>query len=121
MALIAEAAERPAAWEALNGQPAPIDALGSRLDPRISQETVVAQADRIAAARGADATAVRALIDGTILDGTLGLFGEPRVNVLETDLAPDAAFPWASREYQRNDTRRRHSPLTRRPVDTGDA
>jgi K+-transporting ATPase ATPase C chain len=95
-ALITEVAERRAAWEALNGQPAPIDAVtasGSGLDPHISPETALAQAERIAAARGADATAVGALIDGATLGRTLWLFGEPRVNVLETNLALDAAFP----------------------------
>ena len=95
-ALIAEVAERRVAWEALNGKPAPIDAVtasGSGLDPHVSPENALAQADRIAAARGADATAVRALIDGATLGRTLWLFGEPRVNVLETNLALDVAFP----------------------------
>jgi potassium-transporting ATPase KdpC subunit len=95
-ALIADVTERRAAWEALNGQPAPIDAVtasGSGLDPHISPEAALAQADRIAAARGADATAVRALIKGATLGRTLWLYGEPRVNVLETNLALDAAFP----------------------------
>ena len=94
--LIADVAERRAAWESLNGQPAPIDAVtasGSGLDPHISPEAAQAQADRIAAARGADANAVRALIDGATLGRTLWLFGEPRVNVLETNLALDVAFP----------------------------
>lgn len=94
--LITEVAERRVAWEALNGQPAPIDAVtasGSGLDPHISPEAAQAQVGRIAAARGADATAVRALIDGATLGRTLWLFGEPRVNVLETNLALDVAFP----------------------------
>lgn len=95
-ALISEVAERRAAWEALNGQPAPIDAVtasGSGLDPHISPETALAQASRIAAARGVDAVAVRRLILSATLARTLWLFGEPRVNVLETNLALDAAFP----------------------------
>ncbi|MEO8243608.1 MAG: potassium-transporting ATPase subunit KdpC [bacterium] len=95
-ALIAEVNKRRAAWEALNGKPAPIDAItasGSGLDPHISPETALAQANRIAAARGADVAAVRALIDGATLGRTLWLFGEPRVNVLETNLALDVAFP----------------------------
>lgn len=95
-ALMADVAERRAAWEALNGQPAPIDAVtasGSGLDPHISPKSALAQVDRIAAARGADATAVRVLIEGATLGRTLWLFGEPRVNVLETNLALDVAFP----------------------------
>ncbi|MES2664481.1 MAG: potassium-transporting ATPase subunit KdpC [Pseudomonadota bacterium] len=95
-ALIATVAERRAAWEALNGQSAPIDAVtasGSGLDPDISPETALAQAGRIAAARGADVAAIRALIEAATVGRTLWLFGEPRVNVLETNLALDAAFP----------------------------
>lgn len=98
-ALIADVAQRRAAWEMLNNQPAPIDAVttsGSGLDPHISPQNALAQADRIAAARGADATAVRALIEGAVLDRTLWLFGERSVNVLETNLALDAAFPRAT-------------------------
>lgn len=95
-ALIAAVAERRAAWEALNGAPAPIDAVttsGSGLDPDISPDTALAQADRIAAARGAAPAAVRALIEDAVQGPTLGLYGEPRVNVLLTNIALDVAFP----------------------------
>jgi K+-transporting ATPase ATPase C chain len=95
-ALIAAVAERRAAWEALNGAPAPVDAVttsGSGLDPDISPEAALAQADRIAAARKADPAAVHALIDAAIQRRMLGLYGEPRVNVLLTNIALDAAFP----------------------------
>jgi K+-transporting ATPase ATPase C chain len=95
-ALIAAVAERRAAWEELNGTPAPIDAVtasGSGLDPDISPETALAQADRIAAARGADPAAVRTLIENAIAGPTLGLYGERRVNVLLTNIALDEAFP----------------------------
>jgi potassium-transporting ATPase KdpC subunit len=94
--LHAAVAERRAAWEAENGQPAPIDAVtasGSGLDPHISPENALAQAARIAEARGADVAAVRSLIESAALGRTLWLYGEPRVNVLETNLALDAAFP----------------------------
>lgn len=95
-ALIAQVGERRAAFEALNGAPAPIDAVttsGSGLDPHISPETALAQADRIAKVRGADPAAVRDLITGAVAGRLLGLYGLPRVNVLETNLALDEAFP----------------------------
>lgn len=95
-ALIAAVAGRRAAWEAANGGPAPIDAVtmsGSGLDPHISPAAARGQAARIAAARGAAPEAVGALIDGAIEGRALGLYGEPRVNVLLTNIALDAAFP----------------------------
>lgn len=93
--LIATVAERRAAWEAENATPAPIDAVtasGSGLDPDISVETALGQVNRIAAARAADPAAVRALVEAQVQSPALGLYGEPRVNVLTTNLALDAAF-----------------------------
>jgi potassium-transporting ATPase KdpC subunit len=95
-ALVTTIADRRAIWEAENGAVAPIDAVtasGSGLDPDISPENALAQSDRIAVARGADAAAVRALIENAVQGRTLWLYGEPRVNVLETNLALDLAFP----------------------------
>jgi K+-transporting ATPase ATPase C chain len=94
--LIATVAERRAAWEAANGSTAPIDAVtasGSGLDPHISPENALAQVARIAAARGVDEGAVRRLIDAATEGQFLGLYGEPRVNVLLTNIALDEAFP----------------------------
>lgn len=94
--LIATVAERRAAWEAANGSTAPIDAVtasGSGLDPHISPENALAQAARIAAARGVDEGAVRAVIEAATEGPLLGLYGEPRVNVLLTNITLDAAFP----------------------------
>lgn len=94
--LIADVAERRAAYEAENGQPAPIDAVtgsASGLDPDISPENALAQAGRIATARGAEPQAVRDLIGAHVERPLLGLYGLPRVNVLETNLALDATFP----------------------------
>ena len=97
-ALIAQVADSRAAFEALNGTDAPIDAVttsGSGLDPHLSPETARAQADRIAAARAADPVAVLALIDSKVEGRLFGLYGLPRVNALETNLALDEAFPMA--------------------------
>ncbi|GGH44916.1 potassium-transporting ATPase subunit KdpC [Frigidibacter albus] len=94
--LVATVAERRAAWEAENGAAAAIDAVtasGSGLDPHVSPQTALAQADRIAAARGADPAAVRALIAGRVEGRALWLYGEPRVNVLQANLALDEGFP----------------------------
>lgn len=94
--LIATVAERRAAWEAANGVPAPIDAVtasGSGLDPHISPDSALAQVGRIAAARGVDAGAVRAVIEAATEGPFLGLYGEPWVNVLLTNIALDEAFP----------------------------
>lgn len=97
--LIADVARRRADWEALNAAAAPIDAVttsGSGLDPHVSPETALAQADRIATARRADPEAIRALIEAHADGPLLGLYGLARVNVLETNLALDAAFPMAT-------------------------
>ena len=94
--LIATVAERRAAWEVANGATAPIDATtasGSGLDPHISPENALAQVSRIAAARGVDEGAVRAVIEAATEGQFLGLYGEPRVNVLLTNIALDEAFP----------------------------
>jgi potassium-transporting ATPase KdpC subunit len=95
-ALIATVAERRAAYLALNGADAPIDAVtasASGLDPDISPADAQAQAARIAAARGADTAAVVALIADHTAGRWIGLYGMPRVNVLLANLALDAAFP----------------------------
>ncbi len=95
-ALIASVAERRAAYTAENGADAPIDAVttsASGLDPDISPENAAAQAARVALARNADPAAVQALIARQVKAPLLGLYGEPTVNVLQTNLALDAAFP----------------------------
>ena len=95
-ALIATVADRRAVWEAAHGTTAPIDAVtasGSGLDPHISPDNALAQAARIAAARGVDAGAVRAVIEAATEGPFLDLYGEPRVNVLLTNIALDEAVP----------------------------
>jgi K+-transporting ATPase ATPase C chain len=95
-ALIAQVTDARAAFEVANGAPAPIDAVttsGSGLDPHISPENALAQAARIAVARGAEDAAIAVVINDLVEPATLGLYGEPRVNVLLANIALDEAFP----------------------------
>lgn len=66
---------------------------GSGLDPDISPAFALEQAPRIARARGAKEEIVTALIRNHIQDRELGVFGEPRVNVLAVNRALDAMAP----------------------------
>jgi K+-transporting ATPase ATPase C chain len=87
-------AERRDAYAAANaGAAAPADALtasGSGLDPHISPANALAQAPRVAAANALPLQAVEDLVRSHSQGRVLGFLGEPRVNVLELNLALDA-------------------------------
>ena len=74
------------------GTPIPVDlvtASASGLDPDISVAAAYYQIPRIAKARGLSQDAVRSMVDAHIQGRFLGIFGEPRINVLELNLALD--------------------------------
>ncbi|WP_018912889.1 potassium-transporting ATPase subunit KdpC [Thiomonas sp. FB-6] len=70
-----------------------VTASGSGLDPDISLAAAQYQVARIAQARHLPASQVQAVIDRFARHPALGLFGEPRVNVLELNLALDGDVP----------------------------
>jgi len=74
----------------------PADAIttsASGLDPEISPANALAQAGRVAQARGASANAIRNLVAANTQERDLGVLGEPRVNVLKLNMALDQAYP----------------------------
>jgi potassium-transporting ATPase KdpC subunit len=75
-----------------NDKPVPVDlvtASGSGLDPDISLAAAYYQATRVAAARNVTVDHIEMLIEQHATRPWLGIFGEPRVNVLRLNLALD--------------------------------
>ncbi|GAA0765389.1 potassium-transporting ATPase subunit KdpC [Ideonella azotifigens] len=75
-----------------NTQPVPVDLVttsASGVDPHISPAAAAYQAARVARERKLPLASVQALIAAHTEDRTLGLLGEPRVNVLQLNLALD--------------------------------
>ena len=77
-------------------QQIPDDAIttsGSGLDPDVSPDYALLQADRVGKARGVSPDTVRTVISAHVEQPFLGFIGQPHVNVLKTNLDLDAKAP----------------------------
>ena len=93
--LLQNVKQRQAAYAKLNGVPVskiPPDAVttsGSGLDPYISPQNAADQVARVAAARHLPVSTVQAQVDKYTQGRNIGFLGEPRVNVLNLNIALD--------------------------------
>jgi K+-transporting ATPase ATPase C chain len=94
--LIRQRQEQIAKFDHVKISQIPADAVtasGSGLDPDISPQNAAIQADRIAAARHVSPAAIMALVKQYTQGRTLGFLGEPRVDVLNLNIALDEKYP----------------------------
>ena len=90
---IDEARAAVAVREGIAAETVPIELItqsGGGLDPHVTPQGALVQAARVAKARGLDAARVEELIAQHTEAPQFGVFGQPRVNVLELNLALDA-------------------------------
>ncbi|WP_347559416.1 potassium-transporting ATPase subunit KdpC [Aeromicrobium sp. IC_218] len=90
VALVQERRAEVATREGVTVSQVPVDAVtasGSGLDPHVSVAYAELQAPRVARAQGLDVADVEALVRAHTDGRTLGVLGEPRVNVLELNAA----------------------------------
>ncbi len=90
--------ELAAARAAADGDsPDMIYASASGLDPDISPAAAFAQSGRVAQARGVLKVDIISLVNALTEKRSLGVMGEPRVNVLTLNLALDRKYPYAGK------------------------
>jgi potassium-transporting ATPase KdpC subunit len=90
----------------LAGRPLPADMLttsASGLDPDISPADAAMQVVRVARARGIPIAEINQLLQHHITGRSLGIFGEPRVNVLALNLALDEKYSSSSARLRLQD------------------
>jgi K+-transporting ATPase ATPase C chain len=96
IALIKQRQQAISAFDHVSISKIPSDAVtasGSGLDPDISQANAAIQVDRVAAARHISPAQVQALVKQNTTGRTIGILGQPVVNVLLLNRALDAKYP----------------------------